>query len=155
MKRFIIIMLMIGSLVLAMTACTASNSDSESTASDETSSQSTSEESSQATTVEVKDSDTDISEASISQGDACDMVEALTMEQLGLEGEKEDYKFMISTVGKTIDGNDYLQVLASSVTEENEDGTINMLTMGTYYVSYDGEHIYVIDSETGELTEIE
>lgn len=102
----------------------------------------------------VKNSDTDFEEAAISDFEAVDKVKNMSMDKLGLSGEKDDYKFMVSTVGKSIEGKDYFEVVASKVTKENEDGSVNMDTIGTYYVSYDAKTVLCRNAETGEFTDI-
>lgn len=102
----------------------------------------------------VQDSKTDFKEAAITEFEAVDKIKAMSVERLGLSGKLDDYKIMVATVGKTIDGKDYFEVVASKVTEEKDDGSVNMETAGTYYVSYDGETVLYRNSETGDFTDI-
>lgn len=95
---------------------------------------------------------TPIEDAEISAFDAIEKIKAFSMEKLGLDGKKEDYKFMVSTKGLTIDKTDYLEVVASVVAKENEDGSISMDTKGDYFVSYDGSKILIRDVKTGEFS---
>ncbi|MDD6729119.1 MAG: hypothetical protein PUE08_07880 [Eubacteriales bacterium] len=159
MKKTVTAILMTVLIVLSLTACSSSNDDTAASSTDSAETTSAAEE----TTVvpgEIKepvtygDSKKDLSEASITESEAVDLVKAFSAEELGLEGSKDDYKFMVATVGKNVNDGDYFEVIASVVKAENEDGSINMETVGTYYVSYDGKQIFLCDTATGELTEL-
>lgn len=95
-----------------------------------------------------------IEDAQISSSEASEIISEMSMEKLGLEGSKEDYKFMVSTEGKTIDSIDYIEVIASQVSKENEDGSISMETKGDYFISYDGKKMLVRDILTGEFSDL-
>lgn len=159
MKKITAVLLSVLISALLFTACSASDDTQTTTSADTltTASDDSGSDTSGASDVDVTyaDSDKDISEASLTESEAVDKVKALSAEQLGLEGSKDDYKFMVGTVGKLIDGKDYIEVIAAFVSEENEDGTVDIDTKGTYYISYDGEELLIKDSSTGELREIE
>lgn len=161
MKKIISVILCVLVCVCAFTACssgsgnkdadknTSAVSDAEQEKIDEVLSQAGSH-----TDSAVQDSDKDFEEAAITEFEAVDKIKAMSVEKLGLSGKLDDYKIMVATVGKTIDGKDYFEVVASKVTEENEDGSVNMETAGTYYVSYDGETVLYRNAETGDFTDI-
>lgn len=150
MKKTTAVLFMAIIVILSFTACSAVSDTEETSSSDS----STAASADSHTDVTYKDSDKDISEASLTESEAVDKIKALSMELLGLEGSKEDYKFMVATVGKSIEGKDYIEVIAAVVSEEKEDGTVDIQTKGTYYISYDGEQLMTEDSSTGELREI-
>ena len=102
----------------------------------------------------TKLSKTPLEKASVSSSDASKKISSLSMEQLGLKGKKEDYKFMVSTQGKEIGGEDYIEVIASKVKKENKDGSISMDTVGQYFISYDGKKMLIKDMETGKFSEL-
>ena len=102
----------------------------------------------------TKLSDTPIEKASILCSDASKKISSLSMAKLALEGKKEDYKFMVSTKGKVIDGEDYIEVIASKVKKENTDGSVSMDTVGQYFVRYDGEKMLIKDMQTGKISEL-
>lgn len=85
---------------------------------------------------------------------AVDIIKEFSAEKLKLDGKLDDYKFLSSTSEKEIDGKKYIEVVASVVNEENKDGTINMITKGTYYVSTDGKEVLIKDMETGKTKEL-
>ncbi len=95
-----------------------------------------------------------IEDAKLSSAEASEKIQSFSLEKLGLKGKKEDYKFMVSTKGTTIDKTDYFEVVASVVTEKNKDGSINMETKGQYFVSYDGTKLLSRDLKTGEFSEL-
>lgn len=95
-----------------------------------------------------------IEDAKLSSAEASEKIQSFSLEKLGLKGKKEDYKFMVSTKGTTIDKTDYFEVVASVVTEKNKDGSINMETKGQYFVSYDGAKLLSRDLKTGEFSEL-
>lgn len=98
--------------------------------------------------------ETPVEEAEISSSEASEIISEMSLEKLGLEGDKSDYKFMVSTKGKTIEGTDYIEIIASQVSEENEDGSISMETKGDYFISYDGKIMLVRDVKTGTFSEL-
>lgn len=155
MKKIVAVLLTVIIVIFSFTACSAA-SDKSAEVTEPTSSSDSNAADAADTHVDVtyKDSDKDISEASLTESEAVDKIKALSMELLGLEGSKEDYKFMVATVGKSIEGKDYIEVIAAVVSEEKEDGTVDIQTKGTYYISYDGEQLMTEDSSTGELREI-
>ena len=102
----------------------------------------------------TKLSDTPLEKASISGSDASKKISSLSMDKLALKGKKEDYKFMVSTQGKVIDGEDYIEVIASKVKKENKDGSVSMDTVGQYFVSYDGEKMLIKDMQTGKFSQL-
>ncbi len=153
---FIICTLFASIILIACSAGGAADSETKKANSSETVNSTVSTEAAS----EVKDfvttqiAETPIEKAKISEADASKMVSNLSMEQLGLEGDKKDYKFMVSTDGKTVDGVDYIEVLAAVVAEKNKDDTFSVETKGDYFVSYDGSKVYSRNMLTGELTEI-
>lgn len=154
-KKQIAVVLAVLTVALSFAACSSSQETEDTTAdASQTSAEAQSTSGEANVHSEYSDSEKDISDASITESEATDMIKALSEEQLGLEGSKESYKFMVGTTGKVIDGKDYIEVIAAVVSEENEDGTVNIDTRGTYYISYDGKQILAKDSTTGELREI-
>lgn len=85
---------------------------------------------------------------------AVDIIKKFSAKKLKLDGKLEDYKFLSSTSEKEIDGKKYIEVVASVVNKENEDGTVNMITKGTYYVSPDGKTVLIKNMKTGKTKEI-
>ena len=103
----------------------------------------------------VSESSKPVEEASISSADALDKVQSLSMDKLGLEGKKDDYKFMISTKGKILNSTDCFEINASKEIKKNKDGTVHMQTVGQYFLTYDGKTIYKRDITSGEYIQIE
>lgn len=160
LKKILLILLSLF-LVFSFSACSAGGDAEEAADPAASVSETAAEEAASTVTDEdghvhaaLEDSDKDISEASLTEAEATDRIKALSMEQLGLEGSKDDYKFMVATVGKVIDEKDYIQVIAAVVSEEDENGSVNIDPRGTYYISYDGTQMLSEDPETGELEEI-
>lgn len=158
-------------IVMIFTGCSKSedngNSDTsdtevsdttDSSASDETGDESSGENEDEHVhySADIEDSDVSVDDAEISVSDAVEKIKSYSLEELGLdtEGEYDDYKFMASNTGKVIDDENYIEVIASVVTSENDDGTISMETMGTYFISYDGEKVFIMDNTTGEISEL-
>ncbi len=148
-------------------ACSQSTSSEESTSADvsttasadsdsDTQSQSADDADADSQTATTQVSDTPIEDAEISSDEAVNLVKEFSAEQLGLDGEIDDYRFMVSTQGRTFDGKDYMEVIACFVTEseDEDDESVSIDTIGTYYVSYDGTQVFTMDSATGDLTEL-
>ena len=106
--------------------------------------------------IDLLDGKTDkiLKDLKIQMNDASKKISSLSMDKLALKGKKEDYKFMVSTQGKVIDGEDYIEVIASRVKKENKDGSISMDTVGQYFISYDGKKMLIKDMETGKFSEL-
>lgn len=98
--------------------------------------------------------ETPLEDADITSAEASEIISGMPLEKLGLEGDKSDYKFMVSTEGKAIEGTDYIEVIASQVSEEKEDGSISMETKGDYFISYDGKKMLKRDTATGDFSEL-
>lgn len=95
-----------------------------------------------------------VEDAEISGYDATKLISDKDAKSLGLKGKTEDYKFMLVSEGKEIDGKNYIEIVAMETKKENEDGTMDVETKGDYFVSYDGKKLLVRDLVTGEFSEI-
>lgn len=98
-----------------------------------------------------------LDDASISSSDAIEAVKAFSEKQLKLDKKKDEYKWLVATVGKNIKGKDCFEIVASILTDTqgNKEGdTVSMQTVGTYYVTYDGKTVMIKDSKTAEITNI-
>lgn len=95
-----------------------------------------------------------IEKAEISGYDATQLISSKDAKVLGLKGSTKDYRFMLASEGKVIDNVNYIEVLAMINGEENKDGSLNITTVGDYFVSYDGKKILVRDLTTGEFSEL-
>lgn len=95
-----------------------------------------------------------VEDAEISGYDATKLISDKDPKSLGLKGKTEDYKFMLVSEGKEIDGKNYIEIVAMETKKENEDGTMDVETKGDYFVSYDGKKLLVRDLVTGEFSEI-
>ena len=101
------------------------------------------------------DKNSKVSDEQIKAGQsAVDIIKEFSAKKLKLDGKLEDYKFLSSTNEKEIDGKKYIEVVASVVNKENEDGTVNMITKGTYYVSPDGKTVLIKNMKTGKTKEL-
>ncbi len=83
--------------------------------------------------------------AVIKEADAVNLIKTYTAAELGLEGKLEDYKIMVGKSGEKVDGNYYIKVIASKVSEPDSNGSVTIDTYGEYFISYDGKTILVYD----------
>lgn len=95
-----------------------------------------------------------IENAKISGYEATQIISGMDVKKLGLKGKTEDYRFMVSPEGKVIEDQNYIEVNAMEITQENDDGTMSVDIKGNYFVSYDGKKILVRDLTTGEFSEL-
>ena len=166
MKKIIVLLLVVVLSVCTFAACsnggekasTTKAATAETTAASDESTTKASKDAKESTSATEREttvaSKTPIEKAKISTADATDIIKSFPVEKLGLEGKIEDYRIMVSTTGKVFDGVDYLEVVASKVTKENEDGTVDMDTVGQYFVSYDGSKTLIRDLKTGKVKEL-
>lgn len=145
MKKYISLFLVVAIMALICAGCGSDDKSTDSTPSSKAAGK---------VAESVSDSSVPLEKASISSGDAAEKIKSLSLEKLGLEGKKEDYKFMVSTKGKLLDGSNCFEVVASKQIKTNKDGTVNMKTMGQYFLTYDGKKIYKRDLNSGEYIEI-
>lgn len=90
----------------------------------------------------------------ITSSDAVNLIKTYTAEELGVDGELDDYS-VLSSSDQEIDGESYYKIAIATVTEPEEDGSVDIDIFATFFVSYDGTKILAYDSETGEYTEFE
>ncbi|MCD7797744.1 MAG: hypothetical protein LUG95_09270 [Clostridiales bacterium] len=147
MKKFLAIILSVLMVGCVFAACSSS---------DDTSADSTDASGSDSSASEVT-TDT----AVIKESDAINFIkEEYTEEELGLDGLKDKYSFMVAESGTEIDGENYVKVAANVMTQSDvttEDGnvTYNFQTVGEYYISFDGQTVLMKDLESGEYNELE
>lgn len=90
--------------------------------------------------------------AKVIGSDAIDTIKALSNDQLGLKN-KDDYSFMVSNQSYTVNGDKYIQVIAAKK-KANHDDTIQIITYGKYYISFDGSVILKQDMKTNKYSTI-
>lgn len=151
MKKIILFILTAVLFACCLSACSAGAADSKATGSSEADA---SASAAAVQTVPTQEAETPIEEAQLSAAEATEKIKGYSAKQLGLEGKIEDYKFMVATKGKRIDKEEYIEVAASKVTAENEDGSVSMETKGTYFIRYDGKQVLRYDLKTGAYSEL-
>lgn len=104
--------------------------------------------------VTTKKAEQPIEKAEITSAEACSKISEMDIEKLGLKGKKEDYKFMVASEGRNIEGVDYIEVVAMQVIKENEDGSISTNSAGDYFVSYDGTKMLIRDMTSGDFSDL-
>ncbi|MCD7722840.1 MAG: hypothetical protein LUH82_02655 [Clostridiales bacterium] len=90
----------------------------------------------------------------ITASDAVNLIKTYTAEELGVDGELDDYS-VLSSSDQEVDGESYYKIAIAIVSEPEEDGSVDLDIHAIFYVSYDGETILAYDEETGEYTEFE
>ncbi len=93
------------------------------------------------------------SDTEITASDAVNLIKTYTAEDFGVEGELEDYNILSSTENE-IDGEMYYKIAIATVSEPEEDGSVDIDIKAEIYVSYDGSKMMQYDEESGEYTEI-
>lgn len=100
-------------------------------------------------------------EAKIKESDALEFIKtAYTPKELGLDSTDKNYQFMVATSGVEIEGAKYVKVVANVPTKNDTtsaDGktTYSMVTLGEYYISFDGKTVLTRNMETNEYTKLE
>lgn len=89
--------------------------------------------------------------AKITGAEAIALLKSYSAKELGLDKVKEDYQFMLNTVGTEIDGEKYVRAEAGAMVPsgKGEDGneTYQMKTYKTFYISYDGKKLLVAQGD--------
>ena len=141
MKKFLAVLLTAVTVACMFVAC--SKADSKGTT--------------QSTTISENATD----KAKIKDQDAINFIKtAYTKKELGLDKVKEDYSFMISQNGVTIEKKQYVKV-AANVMKKNDttsaDGkqTYSLTPVGEYYISFDGDEVLMKDLKSGEYKKLE
>ncbi len=89
----------------------------------------------------------------IAASDAVNLMKTYTAEELGVEGELEDYS-ILSSSDKEIDGETYYEIAIAIVSEPDEnDNSVDIDFKARFYVSYDGSKILQYDEENDTYTE--
>lgn len=94
------------------------------------------------TTTEIATSD-----ATISGSQAIALLKSYSKKELSLSDVKEDYQFMLSTVGTQIDGQKYVRAEAGAMVENGKDDdgnkTYTKKEYGVFFISFDGSKILI------------
>ena len=112
----------------------------------------------QSTTASVENA-TD--KAKIKDSDAINFIKtSYTKKELGLDKVKEKYDFMISQNGVKIGKKQYVKV-AANIMKKNDttskDGkqTYSLTPVGEYYISFDGDEVFMKDLKSGKYKKLE
>lgn len=101
----------------------------------------------------------EIKDAKISQSDAINLIQSYSAKELSLsKEEKKECDFMFSNSAHEIDGEKYIQVIATVKQEhKNDKGEVSFTfdNKGEYYISFDGKKILKKDMKTGKYKEME
>lgn len=124
--------------LMVMVVFAACSSDSE-----------TEEDATEETTLSVTTDD-----AVVCGSDASALIKTYTAEELGIEGDLDDYTILVANNGVEIDGSYYINVsIANKI--DNGDDTYSFDSVGEFYISYDATEILSYDSETDTYTALE
>ena len=159
MKKILTVVLIIMIVTLLLTACTGQSGENKGST---TTSTATSDSGGNEAVIpenskdapEIQDSEASINDADISASDASALISGLELSKLGLDGTKEDYKYLVGEKCKKIDGKDYIEIAVSKVVKENEDGSINMQTAAQCFISFDGKTVLLRNMSDGTLEQI-
>lgn len=137
MKKVLPIILCLAVMLGVFTACSKANEE-----------ETTTEPTSAVQTTVENPTDT----AVIKEADAVNLIKSYSNEELGLtDEEREQCSFMVASSGKEVDGEVYINVIATIKTanEPDEQGTVtyNLDTRGSYYISFDGQRIMRADGD--------
>ncbi|WP_297030975.1 hypothetical protein [uncultured Eubacterium sp.] len=121
MKRILLLLLCVGVMFGAFSACAKSGGEDCTAVSDGT--------------------EVSTDEAQIKDNKAIDLVKAFSNEKLGLDDETADKcSFLVQKNGEVIDGENYVKVIAAEK-KETDDGTYTFDIKGEYYISFDGNTV--------------